>query len=135
MAFTFEIRADALRNRLYCRMTGFMTDDDAVRVADTIIDEIQKLKPGFAIINDIRDLKPTSQTATDHMKRAQEASVKHGSGRVIRVVGDQVVTQIQWNRTLKAVRGTGAETARTVEEAERMLERDRAGGSGSPPAR
>ena len=126
MAFTFEIHADGPRNRLYLRMAGFMTDNDAVRVADTIIAQIQKLKPGFAVINDIRDLKPTSQTATDHMRRAQEASVKHGSGRVIRVVGDQVVTQIQWNRTLKAARGSGAETASTVEEAERMLEEDRA---------
>jgi hypothetical protein len=122
MAFTFEIRGDALRNRLYCRMAGFMTDDDAVRVADTIIAEVQKLKPGFAVINDIRDLKPTSQAATDQMRRAQEHSVKLGGGRVIRVVGDQVVTQMQWNRTLKAVRGSGAETASTVEEAERMLE-------------
>jgi hypothetical protein len=65
------------------------------------------------------------------MRRAQEASVKLGGGRVIRVVGDQVVTQIQWNRTLKAVRGTPAETASTVEEAERMLEGDRARPSGS----
>jgi hypothetical protein len=121
MAFTFEIRADRPMNRLYLRMAGFMSDDDARRVADTIIAEVQKLQPGFAVINDIRDLKPTTQTATDHMRRAQEASFKHGSGRVIRVVGDQVVTQIQWNRTLKAVQGSGAETASTVEEAERML--------------
>jgi hypothetical protein len=131
MAFIFEIRGDAFRNRLYLRMAGFMTDDDAVRVADTIIAEVQKLKPGFAVINDIRDLKPTSQTATDQMRRAQDASAKLGNGRVIRVVGDQVVTQIQWNRTLKAVRGTPAETASTVEEAERMLEGDRARPSGS----
>ena len=130
MAFTFEIRADGPKNRLYLRMAGFMTDDDANRVADTIIAEIQKLGPGFAVINDIRDLKPTSQTATDHMRRAQEASEKHGVGRVIRVVGDQVVTQIQWNRTLKAVRGSGAETASTVKEAERMLEGNRARHSG-----
>jgi hypothetical protein len=98
-----------------------MTDEDAKRVADLIIAEIQKLRPGFAVINDIRELKPTSQTASDHMRRAQEASVQHGSGRVIRVVGDQVVTQMQWNRTLKAVQGSGAEIAATVEEAERML--------------
>ena len=36
------------------------------------------------------------------------------------------VTQIQGNRTLKAVQGSGAEIAATVEEAERMLEGDRA---------
>jgi hypothetical protein len=41
---------------------------------------------------------------------------------VIRVVGDQVVTQMQWNRTLKAAQGSGAEVAATLEEAERMLE-------------
>jgi hypothetical protein len=131
MAFTFEVRGDAVRNRLYVRMAGFMTDDDAVGVADRIIAEVEKLKPGFAVINDIRDLKPTSQAATDQMRRAQENSVKLGGGRVIRVVGDQVITQIQWNRTLKAVRGTPAETASTVEEAERMLEGDRARPSGS----
>jgi hypothetical protein len=121
MAFTYDIRADGPRNRLYLRMAGFMTDDDALRVADAIIAEIQKLGPGFAVINDIRELKPTSQTASDHLRRAQEASVKRGSGRVIRVVGDQVVTQMQWNRTLRAARGSGAEIAATVEEAERML--------------
>ena len=125
MAFTCEIRADGPRNRLYLRMAGFMTDDDAMRVADTIVAEVQKLKPGFSVINDIRELKPTSQTASDHMRRAQEASVKHGSGRVIRVVGEQLVTQLQWNRTLKAVQGSGAEIAATVEEAERMLDGDR----------
>ena len=126
MAFTWEIRTDVPRNRLYLRMAGFMTDDDAARVADAIIAEIQKLKPGFAVINDIRELKPTSPVASEHMRRAQEASVKHGSGRVIRVVGNQVVTQMQWNRTLKTVQGSGAEIAATVDEAERMLERNRA---------
>jgi hypothetical protein len=122
MAFTYDIRADVPRNRLYLRMSGFMTDEEAERVADTIITEVQKLRPGFAVINDIRELKPTSPTATEHMRRAQEASSKHGHGRVIRVVGDQVVTQMQWNRTLKAVSGAGAEVAATVEEAERMLD-------------
>jgi len=129
MAFVYEIRADLARNRLYARLAGFMTDDDAARVADKIIAEIQKLSSGFAIINDIRELKPTSPTASDHLRRAQEASVKHGSGRVIRVVGDQVITQMQWNRTLKAVQGSGAEIAATVEEAERMLEGRGAGPS------
>ena len=129
MAFVYEIRADLARNRLYARLAGFMTDDDAARVADKIIAEIQKLSSGFAIINDIRELKPTSPTASDHLRRAQEASVKHGSGRVIRVVGDQVITQMQWNRTLKAVQGSGAEIAATVEEAERMLEGHGAGPS------
>jgi hypothetical protein len=46
------------------------------------------------------------------------------------VVGDQVVTQMRWNRTPKAIQGSGAETAATVEQAERMLDAGRPG----PPA-
>jgi len=122
VTFSYDIRADVRRNRLYLRMVGYMGDDEAVEVADTIIREMQKLQPGFAVINDIRELKPASATATREMQRAQEASFKHGHGRVIRVVGEQTVTQLQWNRTLTAAQGRGAETAATVEEAERMLE-------------
>jgi len=84
MAFTYEIRADVVKNRLYARLAGFKTDEDAVRVADTIILEIQKLRPGFSVINDIRELKPASPTASAHMRRAQKVSMEHGSGRTIR---------------------------------------------------
>jgi len=79
MAFTYAIRADGPRNRLYVRMAGFMTDPDAIRVADAIIAEVQKLRPGFAVINDIRDLKPTTQTATEQMRRAQRSRSSTGT--------------------------------------------------------
>src|SRR5262245_29601569 len=107
MAFTHVIRADGPRNRLYMRLIGLMTEAEATRVADLLIAEMQKLRPGFAIINDIRELKPTTQAASDQMRRAQEAAVKAGFSRAIRVVGDQVITHMQWNRTLKAAHGRG----------------------------
>jgi len=122
MTFSYEIRADSARNRLYVRMAGAMTDDEARDVAAAIIGEIRKLGPGFAVINDISALKPASEKASEYLRSAQEASVKRGSGRVIRVVGSQAITHLQWNRTLKDTRGAAAETAATVEEAERMLE-------------
>jgi hypothetical protein len=112
------------------RLTGFMTDADAVQVAEATIAEMQKLRPGFVIINDIRGLKPTTQAASDQLRRAQEAAVKHGFSRAIRVVGDQVVTHMQWSRTLKAASGREAETAPTMEEAERMLDGGPARSSG-----
>jgi hypothetical protein len=129
MAFSHEIHADVPRNRLYMRLTGFMTEADALQVAEATIAEMQKLRAGFAIVNDIRGLKPTTQAASDQLRRAQEAAVKHGFGRAIRVVGDQVITHMQWSRTLKAAHGRDAETAPTMEEAERMLD-----GGASPAA-
>ena len=122
MSFTYDIRADVSKNRLYLRFVGFMSDEDAAKIAERIIAEIGRLRPGFSIINDISALKPTSQAATEHLRRAQDLSVKRGSGRVIRVVGNQAVTQMQWNRTLKETFGRTAEVAATVEEAERMLD-------------
>jgi hypothetical protein len=122
MSFTSDIRANIIKNRLYLRLSGVMTDQDAVSVADRIMAEIGKLTPGFAVINDISNLKPASQAATEHLRRAQEASVKSGSRRVIRVVGEQVITEMQWNRTLKPSHGKAAEVAATVEQAERMLD-------------
>ena len=123
MSFTHEIRADVMKNRLYLRLVGFMTDEQAVMVADQIIAEIQKLRPGFTVINDISGLKPASPIATEHLRRAQEASARRGHGRIIRIVGDQALTQMQWNRTLKASsQGAAAEVATTLAEAERMLD-------------
>ena len=122
MAFGYDIHADVPRNRLYMRLTGFMSDADALRVAEATIAEMQKLKAGFTIINDIRGLKPTTQAASDQLRRAQEAAVKHGFSRAIRVVGDQVITHMQWSRTLKAASGREAETAATMEQAEQMLD-------------
>lgn len=122
MSFSYDIRANSLKNRLYIRMVGAMTDDEAKKVAATIIDEIKKLRPGFAVINDISGLKPAGEKASEYLRGAQEASVKRGSGRVIRIVGSQAITQLQWNRTLKETQGIAAETAATLEEAERILD-------------
>jgi hypothetical protein len=121
MNFTYEIQARTGINRLYLSLRGSMGDDEAKEVADQIIQELRKLRPGFTIINDISELKPASPAATEHLRRAQEASVRHGCGRVIRVVGSQAITQMQWSRTLKAAHHRGAETATSVEEAEQML--------------
>ena len=122
MSFSAEIRADAAKNRLYLRLVGTMSDDDAKKVADRIESEIRKLKPGFAVINDISELKPASEAASGHLKRAQDASAKAGVKRVIRVMGTKSITNMQWNRTLRETQGINAEVVATLAEAEKLLD-------------
>jgi hypothetical protein len=122
MSFTYSIKADPIKNRLYLRLAGMMMDDDAKKVADTIVMEIKKLKPGFAVINDISELKPASEVASEHMRRAQDASAKAGVKRVIRVMGGKTITNMQWNRTLRETQGINAEVVATVAEAEKLLD-------------
>jgi hypothetical protein len=123
MSFTADIRADSLKNRLYLRLAGMMSDADAKLVAEKILSELPKLKPGFAVINDISELKPASEAASEQLKRAQAASVKAGIKRVIRVMGKQsTITNMQWNRTLRDTQGINAEVVGSLEEAERLLD-------------
>jgi hypothetical protein len=121
-AFSHEIRANPVKNRLYLRLAGTMSEADAKTVADTIVREIAKLKPGWAVINDISELKPADEKATAHLRRAQEASAKAGCVRVVRVVGKQAITNLQWNRTLADAQGIRADTAGTVADADRLLD-------------
>ena len=48
--------------------------------------------------------------------------LKQGCTRVVRVVGEQTITNMQWNRTLKETQGMRADNAPTVADAERMLD-------------
>jgi hypothetical protein len=122
MAFSYDVRANTIKNRLYVRMVGSMSDAEAKQVATTIMEEIKKLKAGFTVINDISQLKPAGEQATEHLKAAQQASARHGCSRVVRVVGAQSITHMQWNRTLQNSMGVRADQAASVEEAERLLE-------------
>jgi hypothetical protein len=122
MSFTYEIRANTSKNRLYCRLSGTMGEADAKQVAEAIVQEVKKLKTGFTVINDISALKPASEEATAHLRRAQDASGKHGCARVVRVVGTQSITNLQWNRTLGEAQRMRADTAASVADAERLLD-------------
>ena len=122
MSFTSDIRADAAKNRLYLKLVGMMGDDDAKKVHDAIVREIGKLRPGWAVINDISELKPAGEKASEYLKAAQAASAKAGCKRVVRVVGKQAITNLQWNRTLNEAQGIRADAVATLADAERLLD-------------
>jgi hypothetical protein len=122
VSFTSEIRANLAKNRLYLKLVGAMSDDDAKKVHDAILAEIQKLKPGWAVVNDISELKPASEKASEWLKAAQAASARAGVKRVVRVVGKQAITNLQWNRTLNEAQGMRADSVATLADADRLLD-------------
>ena len=122
MVIEYDIRASVAKNRLYISIKGFMSEEDAEIIANKAIEETRKLKSGFGVINDIRDLKPATPRAAQIYARQLEVAKEIGIGRVVRVVGDQMITKLQLSRTLKDTLGIVAETAKTLEEAERMLD-------------
>ena len=117
-----EIRADTLKNRMYLVLDGFFTDEEMKKAADEAIQEVKKLKPGFAIINDISKFKPATAQGVEEMKRAQKFVQTAGVGRIIRIVESAALAQMQFKRTSREA-GYTAETAASVQEAEAMLDR------------
>ncbi len=121
MANKVDIHADIAKNRLYLVLDGFFQDDEIPKVADKCISEASKLKPGFDVINDISNFKPASPKGAEEIKRAQIFVKQNGVKRVIRVVGEAVLAQAQFDRQSKGS-GLTADTATTVADAERILD-------------
>jgi chorismate mutase len=116
----YDIIADIRKNRLYITLEGSFNDDEASQVAKVAVEKAQKLRPGFDVITDISEFQPATFEGTKEVQAVQEMLVKLGVNRIIRVVGKSIIGQMQFRRTLKSI-GLVAETAPTVEEAEKML--------------
>jgi hypothetical protein len=102
-------------------LSGFFQDAEMGPIADKCIAETQKLKAGFDVINDISEFKPATPKGADEIKRAQLFVKQFGVRKVIRVVGEAVLTQAQFDRQSKSA-GYAADTAPTVAAAEKMLD-------------
>ena len=86
----YEVKIDLKRNRLYMTMKGFFKEEEAKEMADDVIAEVKKLKPGYTIINDISECKPAQQEAFLQLKRSHEFVAEHGAKRIIRVLGNPI---------------------------------------------
>jgi len=116
----YSIKSDLTKNILYITLEGFLSDEIVKTAADLTINEINKLKPGFSIINDISSFKPATAKGAEEIKRAQVYASAKGVSRIIRVVKQSHLGAMQFSRTAKDA-GYDNEIASSVEEAERML--------------
>jgi len=126
MSNVFEARADTTKNRLYIRISGYFTDEEAESAANKAIAEITKLKSGFTVISDYRGLKPTTPKGTEQLFRAMEFMNKHGQRRGIQVVSEEeAVAKMQLDRMNAKAGFTNKQEniASSVAEAEQILDR------------
>lgn len=119
---TFEVRADLRKNRLYITFTGFFSDQLMQEACAKVESEARRLKPGFSIITDITRCKPATPRGTEFIHRTQAFLAKNGVGRVVRITApDNVIIKFQFQRRSEGL--YRADTAASVEEAERLLDK------------
>lgn len=115
-----EIRVNVTKNLLYITLHGYINEPEAVESTNKFIEGIQKLRPGFVVVSDIRTFKPGTPRAAEEFVRGQLACKEHGMKCIIRIVGDNVLGKMQVQRTTTET-GVPSHTVASPEEAERLL--------------
>ncbi len=121
--YTFSLRADGGRNVIYIEQRGLATAADFQELKRAFLAEVGKLRPGFAIINDQRELEPYGDEAMEVAKELVEITNQYQASRVIRIVPADLLSTVQLSSTLISGRSryTSIRVA-TPEEAEEALE-------------
>ncbi|MEJ2580568.1 MAG: hypothetical protein P8127_02855 [Acidobacteriota bacterium] len=122
-AFSFSVRVDVSRNVMYIDQQGLATAADFHDLKRAFLAEVGKLRPGFAIINDQRELEPYGDEAMEVAKELVEITNQYQASRVIRIVPANLFSTIQLSSTLISGKShyTSIRVA-TPEEAEEALE-------------
>jgi hypothetical protein len=118
----YEFNVDIDKNRLYGTLTGFWKSP--TQVPEYLTDlkaALDKLKPGFTILTDLRTMKPpTTDIGHLHME-AQQLVTESGVNKTAEVLGKAILIEMQLR---KFGQGTSAIKAEfdTPEEAEAWLD-------------
>jgi hypothetical protein len=119
----YEVKANPEQNYLYILIKGLMDPAEAQAFVAAVIAEGQKLKPGFAIINDISEARVTSPESAEVIKQAQVALFQQGASKVIRVVSSGAATTLlQFSRTQREANAAyESYVAASLDDALRMV--------------
>jgi len=120
----YQVRAVPEKNRLYITLKGRVELSQVQAGVKEVVSEVKKLKRGFAVITDIAEAQPTSEEARLVMQQTMSTVREFGMGRAVRVVSEaSMVAANQWQRSSRSTAGYTADQVRSIQEAERLLDR------------
>jgi hypothetical protein len=90
-------------------------------VGDAIIREMDRMRPGFALISDLTQADPLGPVGMEQFKRLLVAARERKVGQTVRIVGRAAQTALQFARTSKEYQHEPY-LAFSREEAERLLD-------------
>lgn len=116
-----EVHVDVGKNRLFIRIDGRLEEAEAPSVGDSIIQAMERLRPGFALISDLTDAEPLGPVGVEQIKRLITGSRERKVGKTVRIVGRSAQIALQFARTSKEYQHEPY-LAFSREEAERLLD-------------
>jgi hypothetical protein len=127
----FALRVDARKNRFILKVTGLFAESELSELSSRIQEASRELHAGFDVINDVSRCLPVTPDGVLIIMEMQKRLKAAGVNRVIRVVDEAVVPNLQLSLHAKEV-GYHAVTAKSVEEAERLLDGKEPSARGDP---
>lgn len=117
----FNAHIDAGKNVIYMEFIGAFRKEDMLATNEKTLNLIKDLKPGFTVINDISQYTVSGPEVAELITVGGKKLIDRGMKRLIRIVGESAIAQMQFQRTSKHA-GYQAHTVASLEEAERLLE-------------
>jgi hypothetical protein len=117
----FNAHIDAGKNVIYMAFVGSFSKEDMLATNEKTLNLIKELKPGFTVINDISQYTVSGPEAAELITIGGKNLLDRGMKRLIRIVGESAIAQMQFQRMSKQA-GYQAHTVASLEEAERLLE-------------
>ena len=98
--YSFSIRTNSQQNLMYIDQHGRPTAADFLNLKRAYLVELEKLRPGFSIVNDQRELEAYGEDAMEVAKELVSITNRHGAARVIRIVPTDLQTTVTISSTL-----------------------------------
>ena len=116
------VRTNLSKNRIYIISEGFFSDIEIIDGYNTVICEIEKLKPGFICISDISKFKPATPFGAQKLQELSRELIKHGLRKVIQVNCENQLAEMQIERIVEdELHGMVVQVC-TMAEADHMAE-------------
>ncbi|MCX6169794.1 MAG: hypothetical protein NTX65_10665 [Ignavibacteriales bacterium] len=116
-----KVKKDIEKNRLYVFISGMLSFDEAEKAKELITKEVELLKPGFDLINDISKFIHGADEAGSILKEIMILLIQKKVNRVVRIVGTSKTGLIQFANNSLATDAYKLYYVPTIEEAEKFL--------------
>lgn len=116
----YEVKTNALKNRLYISVDGAMVKNEVELYKSTVKKNVQMLKPGFTVAIDLRKTSVVDQETLLQMQEIKKIAVSAGLSKSA-VVMDSAILKMQTSRSFKDV-GPQDKPFTSLEEAEKFLD-------------
>lgn len=115
------VKADTENNILFIKLIGVISKAHAEELKELIMRRVNKLQPGFDIINDMTNFRLANGEALAIAEEVMKHLMTLEIGKIVRVVGSSQNAVIQAADVTKKIEGYQASYVPTMKEAYNLL--------------